>query len=105
MRASVCAHMDQTESTPVRRRSGRAPSWLPALTVGLVSFAATFVALVYLAGRAVARLAPAASERVRRGFRGASAVGVCLGARGRWCGRLTGRRQRIDAQMRTAFDC
>src|SRR6185503_15140856 len=104
MRASVCAHMDQTETTPVRRRSGRAPSWLPALTVGLVSFAATFVALVYLAGGAVARLAPAASEPVRLGILAAIAVVVSHVARGLWSVRLTGRLQRNDAQMRTAFD-
>jgi len=96
--------MDQTETTPVRRRSGRAPSWLPALTVGLVSFAATFVALVYLAGGAVARLAPAASEPVRLGILAAIAVVVSHVARGLWSVRLTGRLQRNDAQMRTAFD-
>jgi PAS domain S-box-containing protein len=96
--------MDPTAPTPIHRITGRAPSWLPALTVGVLSYAASFAALVYLAGGAAARLLPDVSEPVRLGLFAAMAAVVSHISRGLWSVRLTGRLKRNDAQMRTAFD-
>ena len=96
--------MDSEQKIPALRLGGRTPSWLPALAVGLLSFAASLAALEYLAGAAAARLLPAMSEPVRLGILAAIAALVSHIARGLWSVRLTGPLARRNAQMRTAFD-
>jgi methyl-accepting chemotaxis protein len=96
--------MDLAQTPPASRLSGRTPSWLPALAVGLVAFGASFVALVLVAGPVAARLLPAASEPVRLGGLAAIAALASHIARGLWSVRLTGRLERRSAQMLTAFD-
>ena len=96
--------MDSEQTIPALRLGGRTPSWLPALAVGLLSFAASLAALEYLAGAAAARLLPAMSEPVRLGILAAIAALVSHIARGLWSVRLTGPLARRNAQMRTAFD-
>ena len=82
----------------------RTRSLLSGLAVGLVTFAATLAALMYLAGPAAARLLPATSEPMRLAALAGLAAVVSHVARGMWSGRFTGRLARHDSQMRTAFD-
>ena len=82
----------------------RTRSLLSGLAVGLVTFAATLAALMYLAGPAAARLLPATSEPMRLAALAGLAAIVSHVARGMWSGRFTGRLARHDSQMRTAFD-
>ena len=82
----------------------RTRSLLSGLAVGLVTFAATLAALMYLAGPAAARLLPDTSEPMRLAALAGLAAVVSHVARGMWSGRFTGRLARHDSQMRTAFD-
>ena len=84
--------------------SGRTRSLLSGSAVGLVSFAATLAVLLYTANAAVIRLLPDASQPMRFAALAGLAAVVSHVARGMWSVRFTGRLERHDTQMRTAFD-
>ncbi|MGN6571099.1 MAG: PAS-domain containing protein [Pseudolabrys sp.] len=84
--------------------SGRIRSLLSGSAVGVVSFAVCLAALFYLADDAAAWLLPSASETLRLALLAGVAAILSHVARGLWSIRFTGRLERQDSQMRTAFD-
>lgn len=96
--------MDLPQAQRASLISGATRGWLSGAAVGLIAFTAAFAALFFGASDALAWLLPAVSEPSRLAALAAIAAVISHVARGLWSVRFTGRLERQDAQMRTAFD-